>query len=107
MRVNPNQWATVLDTLNQVTAQENDAMQEVSTGKKLNQPSDDPAGMAILIENKAAQSDCDQFQQNITTVSSSLQSTDSALNSVVTSLSRAVTLGVEGASNTLSGSDRS
>ncbi len=107
MRVNPNQWAMMLDTLNQVTAQENEAMQQVSTGKKLNVPSDDPAGMAMLIENKAAQSNCDQFQQNITTISSSLQSADSALNSVVTSLTRAVTLGVEGGGGTLSASDRS
>jgi flagellar hook-associated protein 3 FlgL len=97
----------MLNTLNQVTAQEDEALQEVSTGKKLNVPSDDPAGMAMLIENKADQSDCDQYQQNITTLLSSMQTADSALNSVTNSLSQAITLGVEGAGGTLSSSDLS
>ncbi len=107
MRVNPNQWALMLDTLDQVTAAENQAMQEVSTGKRLNVPSDDPAGMAMLIVNKASQADCDQYVQNISTTRSSLQMADSALSSVVTALTRAVTLGVEGANGTLSSTDRS
>ena len=107
MRVNPNQWSLMLDTLDQVTAAENQAMQEVSTGKKLNVPSDDPAGMAMLIVNKASQSDCDQYVRNISTTRSSLQTADSALSSVVSALTRAVTLGVEGANGTLSSTDRS
>lgn len=107
MRVNPNQWALMLDTLDQVTAQENKAMQEVSTGKRLNLPSDDPAAMAILILNKASQAECDQYQQNISSVRSSLQTADSALSSVLTSLNRAITLGAEGANGTVSSADRS
>jgi flagellar hook-associated protein 3 FlgL len=106
MRVNPNQWSTMLENLNQVTQAENQAMQEVSTGKKLNQPSDDPAGMAMLIQNRAAQSDCDQYQQNITTVRATLQTADSALSSVITSLTRAITLGTEGGSGTVSSANR-
>lgn len=106
MRVDPNQWGMMLNTLNQVTAQEDQALQEVSTGQKLNVPSDDPAGMALLIENEAAQSDCDQYQQNINTLMSSMQTADSALNSVTNSLSQAITLGVEGASGTVSASDQ-
>jgi flagellar hook-associated protein 3 FlgL len=97
----------MLNTLNQVTAQEDEALQEVSTGRKLNAPSDDPAGMAMLIENQAGQSDCDQFQQNITTLLSSMQTADSALNSVTTALSQAISLGVAGAGGTLSASDLS
>lgn len=96
----------MLSVINQVTAQENDAMQEVSTGKKLNVPADDPAGMALLVQNKAQQADCDQYTQNIATLQSSMQTADSALNNVITQLNRAVTLGVEGANGTFSDADR-
>jgi flagellar hook-associated protein 3 FlgL len=97
----------MLNRLNQVTAAENEAMREVSTSRKLNLPSDDPAGMAMLIVNQAAQSVCDQYVQNITTVRSSLQTADSSLSSVISALTRAVTLGVEGANGTLSTANRS
>lgn len=107
MRVNPNQWAVMLNNLNRVTEVENQAMEEVSTGKKLTDPSDDPAGMAMLIQNKASQAECDQYQQNITTLTSNLQTADSALSSVVTSLNRAISLGVQGASGTVSSSNQS
>jgi flagellar hook-associated protein 3 FlgL len=106
MRVNPNQWAIMLDNLNQVTQAENEAIREVSTGSKLNQPSDDPAAMAMLIQNRAAQSYSDQYQQNITTIRASMQTADSALSSVITSLTRAITLGTEGAGGTVSATDR-
>ena len=54
----------------------------------------------------AAQSDsCDQFLRSISSVSSELQTADSALSSGATALQRAITLGVEGANGTMSQQD--
>jgi len=51
-------------------------------------------------------SGCDQFLRSISSVTSELQTADSALNSCVTTLQRAISLGIEGANGTLSQQDR-
>ncbi|ABF41932.1 flagellin-like protein [Candidatus Koribacter versatilis Ellin345] len=107
MRVNPNQWSNILDTLNRLTEGENNAIREVSTGNRLSAPSDDPSAMTLLIRNRASQSDCDRYVQNIGSISASLQNADSALSNVTTSLNRAITLGLEGTGGTLSNANRS
>lgn len=48
----------------------------------------------------------DSFQRSIGSVSGQLSTADSTINSVVTALQRAISLGVEGANGTLSDSDR-
>jgi flagellin-like hook-associated protein FlgL len=67
----------------------------LTTGERVNVNSDDPAAAARQV-GLAAQSDsCDQFLRSISSVWSELQTADSALNSEVTALQRAITLGVE------------
>jgi len=78
----------------------NTALQQVSTGKSVNVPSDNPAAAADMVQNTIETADVDQYTQNVSSVLSTVQTADSALSSVVTSLTQAVSLGTEGANGT-------
>jgi flagellar hook-associated protein 3 FlgL len=84
----------------------NTALSQMSSGKRVNVPSDDPAAAAANVLQDARSSRDDQFLQSIASLEQSLNTADSTLNSVVTALTRAITLGVSGGNGTLSGSDR-
>ena len=106
MRVNPNLYNVILNGLQTNTQLENQAMQQVSSGQKLNAISDDPAGAASLVNLRISSSTNTQYLQNITTLTGSLNTADSALSSVVTALTSAQTLGVEGANGTVNSQNR-
>jgi flagellar hook-associated protein 3 FlgL len=101
MRVNPNFTPDILTNLWQSQAQEQAALQQLSTGKRVNAPSDDPAAAAADVQNKAFQGQNDQYLQNTTNLEGKFQTTDSALSQVVTTLNQAISLGVQGASGTV------
>lgn len=106
MRISPNTLQTVTNALNVADRAEQTALTQLTSGKRVNVASDDPAAAARQV-GLATQSDrCDQFLRSISSVSSELQTADSALSSGVTALQRAITLGVEGANGTMSQSDR-
>ncbi len=106
MRVNPNMADDLLENLYAIKSQQQSALQEVSTGRRVNQPSDDPAAAAAEVQNLAAQSRTDQYLQSTTSLEGLLQTADSTLSSVVSSVTRAISLGVEGANGGLSPSDQ-
>ena len=106
MRVNPNMVPDVLAGLQQTQSAVNTALQEVSTGKSVSVPSDNPAASANMVQNTIAAKNVDQYTQNVSSVLSMVQTSDSALSSVVSSLTKAVTLGVEGANGTTNATDR-
>ena len=106
IRINPDLTADMLAGLAQDRQQEDQAIQELSTGRKVNQPSDNPAAVAGLIVNNAQSGAVNTYLSNISTLQGSMQEADSSLNSVVTALSQAVSLAVEGANSTLNASDR-
>jgi len=106
MRVNPNTQSDMLAMLGDVQQAENTALMQMSSGKRVNVPSDDPAAAAENVSQGARASVDDQFLQNISSLEENLNTADSTLNSVVTALTQAVSLGVEGANGTLSDSDR-
>ena len=106
MRVAPDQSALMLAALAQTTAAENQALTRMSTGRRVNKPSDDPAAAAALVDNYSRQARNDVYSRNVDTLQQQLQTADSALSSVVTALQRAMTLGVEGANGTLSPQDQ-
>lgn len=80
-------------------------LEEVSTGQKVNTPSDDPAAAAASIEVQAQAADVDQYTTNTESVLSQAQDADSVLSSVVSLLNKAVTLGTEGANTTENAGD--
>jgi flagellar hook-associated protein 3 FlgL len=82
------------------------ALEQVSTGKRVNQLSDDPSAAADMVRSLAVTANVDQFTANVSALQSKLQTADSALSSVVTSLTQAITLGTEGANSALNDNDR-
>jgi len=106
MRVNPNPSNDILAAIQQTQAQENSALTQLSTGLRVNTPSDDPAAAASEVRNQATESRIDQYLQSVSSLQSMLQTADSTLNSVVTTLNQAVSLGTEAANGTLSDSNR-
>jgi flagellar hook-associated protein 3 FlgL len=82
------------------------ALQQVSTGKSVNVPSDNPAAAADMVQNTLETAAVDQYTQNTTGVLNQVQTADSALSSVVSSLTQAVSLGTEGANGTNSATNQ-
>ena len=106
MRVNPNPLPDLLSAISQTQQQINQDLEQISSGQTINRPSDNPAGAAMLVRNAGQTAEADQFLRSASGLAGELQNADSALNSVITSLQRAISLGVEGASGTLNPSDR-
>jgi flagellar hook-associated protein 3 FlgL len=106
MRVNPNYTPDILSNLSQSQSREQTAIEQLSTGKRVNLPSDDPAAAAADVQNQALQSRNDQYIQNTNNLDGSLQTADSALSSVVTALNQAISLGVQGANGGLSSANQ-
>ncbi|HUO61147.1 MAG TPA: flagellin [Candidatus Acidoferrales bacterium] len=106
MRVNPDTQSDMLALLSSAQQAENTALVQMSSGKRVNVPSDDPSAAAANALQDARASQDDQFLQSISSIEQNLNTADSTLNSVVTALTRAISLGTTGANGTLSSSDR-
>lgn len=106
MRINPDKTVDLLYSLSETLGAQKKALREIASGKTLGLPSDDPAGMAAVVRNHSKSTLNDVFVQSIGAVRGRLQMTDATLGSVVAGLQRAVTLGVQGATGTLSDADR-
>ena len=106
MRVDPNMVPDMLAAIQQSQVSLNTALQQVATGKSVNVPSDNPSAAANLVQNTIETASVDQYTQNVSGVLSTVQTADSALSSVVSSLTQAVSLGTEGANGTSSTSNQ-
>ena len=105
MRINPDILPDLLAALSQNQEQINTDLEQISSGQSVNEPSDDPAAAALVV-NADQTSQADQFLRSIGSVSEELQNADSTLNSVTTALQQAISLGVEGANGTLNSADQ-
>jgi flagellar hook-associated protein 3 FlgL len=107
MRVDPNYVSGLVQSLNDSTLSEQKLTQELSTGLSVTTLADDPvaAGQASFLSSGISQDD--SFVQTAATAQSMMQVTDSALGSVVTQLTSALSLAVEGNSGTNDASDLS
>ena len=106
MRVDPNMVPNMLAAIQQSEVSLNTALQQVSTGKSVNLPSDNPSAAAEMVQNTIETADVDQYTQNVSSVLSTVQTADSALSSVVSSLTQAISLGTEGANGTNSAANQ-
>ena len=106
MRIDPTTSQVVLSALSTADAAEERALQQLTTGKRVNVASDDPAAASIEVQLAAQSSRYDQYLRSISSITGELQTIDSALNSGITLLQRALSLGVEGANGTMSPTDR-
>jgi flagellar hook-associated protein 3 FlgL len=105
-RINPNTLPDLLAAMQTVQQNAQNTAQEVSTGRRVNNPGDDPAAVAALVFNNAQASQDAQFQTNISDVQSKVQVADSVMNSASQLLTSAISLGTQGATGTLSDANR-
>jgi flagellar hook-associated protein 3 FlgL len=106
MRINPDPLPDLLAALDANEQQINTDLEQISTGESVNVPSDDPAAAAGLVQNANQTAAADQYLRSLGSVQGELQSVDSTLNSVITALQQAISLGVEGSSGTVNSSNR-
>jgi flagellar hook-associated protein 3 FlgL len=89
-----------LADLNQTQNQINQAQSQVSSGLKVQQPSDDPAAISEILQLQTTLAQNQQIQSNLSGVSTELDTADSALQSAIQAVQSAISLGEEGASTT-------
>jgi flagellar hook-associated protein 3 FlgL len=105
MRVDPNYVTGLVTSLNNSTLAEQKLTSELSSGLAVSSLSDNPAaaGQASLLSSAISQDD--SFVQTEASTQSMMQVADSALSSVVTQLTSAISLAVSGNSGTGNASD--
>ena len=79
---------------------------QVSTGRRIQTPSDDPAGSAQALGLSHADAANSQYQRNIDAASARLGTEDQTLSSVSDLIGRVRTLALEGVNGTLGADDR-
>ncbi len=105
MRVNPNYVANLAIALNSTQAAEQHLTEELSSGVRVNSVGEDPiaAGQNVMLLNQIRQDD--SFTQSANLVTGRLQVADSALGSVVSQLTRAISLATGANNGTRSAND--
>jgi flagellar hook-associated protein 3 FlgL len=105
MRVDPNYITNLAGSLDQAQANEQQLTSELSSGVRVTSLSDDPlaSGENVLLLNQIQQDD--SFTQNASLVTGQLQVADSALGSVVSQLTQAISLATSANNGTLNASD--
>jgi flagellar hook-associated protein 3 FlgL len=106
IRINPDTLPDLLASIEQSQQNQQTAIQQMSTGRSVNNLSDNPAAAAALVGNNALTSESDQFLTNISDVQGKLQAADSALSNATQVMTTAITVGTEGANGTMSAADR-
>ncbi len=97
---------TVLDNLQRSTDRLLKRQTQVSSGKQLSRPSDDPVRIGRALTLRSSKAVTEQHLQNVDQAKSWLDSTDGALQQVTSLLQRLRELTVQGANGTLSTQDR-
>jgi flagellar hook-associated protein 3 FlgL len=106
LRVNPDPAPDLLAAIALNRQAQSTALQQISTGRLVNQLSDNPAAASQDTLNHVQSNQDDQFLQNISFLQSQGQSIDSTLSSVVQAVTQAISVAVEGANGTLSNANR-
>lgn len=105
MRVNPLYMSGLVASLDTSSSTEQTLTEELASGSSVNQLSDNPVAVGQNVLLSAEIGADDTFSQTASTTESQLQVTDSALGSVVTQLTTAVSLATEANNGTMNASD--
>jgi flagellar hook-associated protein 3 FlgL len=105
VRFDPLYLNNAITSLDQASALQQQLTNELSSGKRVNSLADDPvaAGENVLLASQLQMND--SFSQTETSVVGRLQVADSTLGSVVSQLTQAVSLAMQGNNGTLNASD--
>ena len=107
MRANPSLYSSVDQAMQQSETVLQTALSQLSSGKRVDTPSDDPLAFALSTENIAQSASVDQYTKNSDALESQAQQADSALSSVITTLTQALSLGTQGGSPSITPAQRS
>lgn len=105
MRVDPNRYDSINAAIQGSEQQLQTAMNQLSSGRRVSLPSDDPQAFAENLQSQATAANVDTFTRNADAVLTQAQMADSALSSVTTALTQAISVGTE-AGNGVSTSQR-
>lgn len=97
---------TLLYDLQHVTSQLSTSEQELSSGYKINQPSDDPYAASQALKLRADLASNQQYQGNVSDANAWQNVADTALGNIGDSVQRARDLIIQGANGTNTASDR-
>jgi flagellar hook-associated protein 3 FlgL len=86
-------YQSLVDNANRAQERVMKAQEQVSTGKKINKPSDDPAAITDILRLNSENNEHDQYSKNLTFAKSKLQLTDTVLDNIEQLAERARTLG--------------
>jgi flagellar hook-associated protein 3 FlgL len=105
MRVDPNYISNLVTALDQSQLTEQQLTSELSSGVRVNSLSDDPlaSGQNVLLLNQMQKDD--SFTQTSSLVTGKLQVADSALGSVVSQLTQAISLATSANNGTMNSSN--
>ena len=105
MRVNPLYMTSLVGSLDATSSSEAQLTEELASSSRVNSLSADPvaAGQDVLLSAQIASDD--SFSQTASTTQSMLQVSDSALSTVVSQLTSAISLATEANNGTLNTSD--
>ncbi len=106
MRINPNMGPAVLAALSRTRLSQQKALEELSTGRRVNVPSDDPAASAALVDTHVRSNAVDQYSQNVDSLKNMMSLADTALGNIVSQVNQAISLGAQGGDGTLSDANR-
>jgi flagellar hook-associated protein 3 FlgL len=99
--------ANVLANINNVQDQMATTQQQISTGKRINQPSDDPYGASLAIQLKNDLQGLTSYGNNVSDGTAWASAADTSLQNVTGMLQRAQELTVQASNGTLSSTDLS
>jgi flagellar hook-associated protein 3 FlgL len=92
-------YNNLLRDIERISERMQDTQLQISSGKKLNKPSDDPVAVCDVIRIQAEQSEVAQYQDNLATAKSRLNFADSTLQGVETMIERVRSLALVSMSN--------
>ncbi|MGE5553708.1 MAG: flagellar hook-associated protein FlgL [Betaproteobacteria bacterium] len=90
-----------LRNLNANLALLSDSNEKLSTGKRIQRPSDDPIAVARSLQLRTSLNETEQFIRNVASATSWMEAADSAMSDVSAVLQRAKEIAVSGANGTL------
>ncbi|MGH2356137.1 MAG: flagellar hook-associated protein FlgL [Chloroflexota bacterium] len=97
---------TVLDNLQQNNEALDRVQQQLSSGKRVTRPADDPVAAALAVRLRQERAAGAQFNRNVDQAQNWLAATDQALSDVGTALARVRELAVQASNDTYSAQDR-
>jgi len=105
MRVNPDYMTGLVGSLDATSSSEATLTEELASGSRVNSLSDNPvaAGENVLLSAQIASDD--SFSQTASSTQSMLQVSDSALSTVVSQLTSAISLSIEANNGTMNSSN--